>query len=280
MPVERFTWRQMVLVVWAIGWSDFVMKYRGSFLGYLWSFVPMIVRFLVIFHIFRPFMGEKVPYYHLYLFLGLIVWQHFSGVTSGCISALESKSAIIQKVNFPRILLMLAVGCQQAIIFATEFLLFLCFTFFMGPLPGAGYIYLPFLFVQMSLLALGIGMFLSAYSLKFRDISHLWSVVLQVLFWLTPIMYYKEIKAPLSREAVQLLMSGGPQNLWGFFDAFIRLQPLSMLMQDARRVLLFYENIGLPTLMHIGGATAVCLIVFLIGAVVFLRRSTLFLQEY
>ena len=80
MPVKRYTWRQMVLVVWAIGWSDFVMKYRGSFLGYLWSFAPMIVRFLVIFHIFRPFMGEKVPYYHLYLFLGLIVWQHFSGV--------------------------------------------------------------------------------------------------------------------------------------------------------------------------------------------------------
>jgi len=280
MPVKRFTWRQMVLVVWAIGWSDFVMKYRGSFLGYLWSFVPMIVRFLVIFHIFRPFVGEEVPYYPLYLFLGLIIWQHFCGVTSGCISALESKSAIIQKVNFPRILLMFAVGCQQAIICATEFLLFFCITFFLGPLPGAGYIYFPLLFVQMSLLALGIGMFLSAYSLKFRDVSHLWSVLLQVLFWLTPIMYFKEMEAPISRTAVGLLTGGGQQNLWGFFDAFIRLQPVSMLMQDARRVLLYYEDIGLPTLVHIGGVTAVCLVIFLVGAAAYLRRSTLFLQEY
>lgn len=256
------------------------MKYRGSFLGYLWSFVPMIVRFLVIFHIFRPFVGGDVPYYSLYLFLGLIIWQHFGGVTSGCISALNSKSAIIQKVNFPRIYLMFAVGCQQMIVFATEFILFLCFVPFMGPLPGFGYIYLPVLLFQMTLLALGVGMLISAYSLKFRDISHLWSVILQTLFWLTPIMYYREIKAPISKAAVDLVASGGPQNLWGVFDVFIRFQPVAMLMQDARRVLLYYETIGMPTLIHIGGATAVCLIVFIIGALIFMRRSTLFVQEY
>ena len=270
----------MLRVVWAIGWSDFLMKYRGSFLGYLWSFVPMIVRFLVIFHIFKNFVQQDVEYYSLYLFLGLIMWNHFSGVTSGCISALNSKSAIIQKVNFPRILLMFAVGCQQMIIFSTEFFLFVCFALFKGALPGIGYIYLPVLLVQMTLLALGIGMFLSAYSLKFRDISHMWSVVLQTLFWLTPIMYYKAIQAPLSVEASQLIASGGPRSLGGFFDAFIRFQPVSILMQDARRVLLYYENIGMPTFVHIGGATVICFLVFLVGSIVFWKRSRLFVQEY
>ena len=270
----------MLRVVWAIGWSDFFMKYRGSFLGYLWSFVPMIVRFLVIFHIFKSFVQQDVEYYSLYLFLGLIMWNHFSGVTSGCISVLNSKSAIIQKVNFPRILLMFAVGWQQMIIFSTEFFLFVCFAFFKGALPNIGYIYLPILLVQMTLLALGIGMFLSAYSLKFKDISHLWSVVLQTLFWLTPIMYYKAIQAPLSVEAAHLITSGGPRSLWSFFDVFIRFQPVSILMQDARMVLLYYETIGMPTFVHMGGATAICILVFLVGSVVFWKRSRLFVQEY
>lgn len=270
----------MLHVVWAMGWSDFYLKYRGSLLGYLWSFVPMIIRFLVIFHVFRPFVQDRVPHYLLYLFLGLIVWQHFSDCSSGCISVLRNKEAIIRKVSFPRVTLMFAVCWQQTIIFFTNFLIFLIVAWLMGPPLGWGYLYLPVLLFHMSLLALGVGMLLSAYSLKFRDISHLWSVMLQILFWLTPIMYFKEVRAPFLEAALALVRSGGPRSLWELFDMFIRFQPLTLLMQDARRVLLYYDQIGMPTLMHIGGVTVICLGIFAVGAGVFLRRSELFVQEY
>src|SRR3989338_11677150 len=109
MP-SRFTWRHSLKVIFVMGWSDFVLKSRGSFFGYLWSLMGPLVKFLVILYVFGPYVSPEIPAYPLYLFLGVILWEHFVTTKAACIHALTEKAGIIQKLQFPRILLMLSAG--------------------------------------------------------------------------------------------------------------------------------------------------------------------------
>ncbi len=278
--MQRLSFMHRLRVVTALGWSDFTLKYRGSVLGYLWSFLVPLVKFLVILHIFRPF-ASQIPFYPLYLFLGIILWEHFAMTTSACISLPHDKEAVIKKMPLPRILLVFSVGWMHCIILATYVIMFLLFSVAMGAdLRAVALLYLPILFLQTTLLALGIGMMLGSYSLKFRDIPHLWGVLLQIFFWLTPVMYAYQPHAPVLADAQTLVSGGIPLTLWSWFDVFIRFQPLSLLMHDARRVLLYPGTLGIPSALHIGILTLILAVIFSAGVLVFLRRSPHFLEEY
>lgn len=280
MSSRRFTTRNMVRIVWAIGWADFSLKYRGSFLGYFWSLLGPLLRFLVMYHIFRLSVGKSISHYPLYLLLGLIVWEHFSLTTNACMSMLFEKSGIIQRVAVPRILFILAVGWEHLIIFCTHLLVFLGIAWFFELHWFLGNFYILLVFLQMTLLGLGVGMILSAYSLLFRDIRHLWGVATQVLFWFTPIMYEYRLEEPLSSSFVKQIAHPFSTSFFEWLDLFIRYQPLSILMYDARRALLYPDSIGIPSVIHTLIVTFVCLAFFLYGAIIFQRRSGYFLQEY
>lgn len=277
--VSRFSPRQSANVVFAMGWADFLLKYRGSVLGYLWSFVVPVVKFLVMLHVFSRYVD--IPSYHLYLFLGLIFWEHFSLTTSACIGMLHDKSTIIKKVLMPRILLILSVGWTHIIVLLTYVVIFLLFGVFTGlQIPVSMMYYLPIAMLQATLIALGTGMLLSAFALRYRDIQHLWVVVLQILFWLTPIMYQYKPSAPVLQDLKNVLSGGAIMSLWSVFDIFIRFQPLSILIHDARRVMLYPDTLGIPTAFHVIAFTLVCLAIFITGVIVFQRRSRYFIEEY
>lgn len=278
MPYRRFTVSHAALVVWTIGWANFTAKYHRSILGYLWSFALPVVKLIVLFFVFKPLVGQSIQSYVLYLFMGLIVWEHFSLITSKCIGVLQEKSALVQRVNFPRILLMLIVGCTSLFVAITYFLIFLlCALYLRLPLWPI-FLYVPVALLQMTLVGLGIGMFLASFSLRFPDLEHLWGVVLQILFWLTPVIYPHTFTAPLLTELTRLAQ-GGP-TITMAIQGFIRVQPLSILIHDARRALLYVADAGFPSFVHILGVTSIAAIVFLLGAFVFVRRSKYFLQEY
>jgi ABC-2 type transport system permease protein len=278
--MKRFSTRQAINVVLAMGWADFVLKYRGSALGYLWSLIVPLVKFLVMYHVFRPF-ASSIAYYPLYLFLGLILWEHFALTTQACIGMLHDKASIIKKVMVPRVLFIFSVGWTHLIILCTYFLIFLAFCIFLGAgLTVEAIVYLPLLLLQATLLSLGTGMFLSAYALRFRDIQHLWGIVLQVLFWLTPVMYAYKPSSPLFREALTIIAGGVNLSLWSVFDVFIRFQPLSILMYDARKAILYSMSEGMPSVFHMSLFTLICAVIFLAGMMVFIKRSRYFIQEY
>jgi ABC-2 type transport system permease protein len=278
--VQSFSLLRSARIVIAFGWSDFVLKYRGSFLGYLWSFIVPLVKFLVILHIFRPFAAD-VPLYPLYLFLGIVLWEHFSLLTNACVHLPQEKALIIKKVAFPRLLLVLSTGWMHMIILLTYLCIFFLFCLIIGNgIPLSAFVYLPVLFLQSTLIALGIGMMLGSYALKFRDIQHLWNVILTVLFWLTPIMYAFRPGAPVLQDVQTLFTQSFALSLWNLFDVFIRFQPLSILIHDARRAMLYPDTLGVPSLLHIVAFTVLCGIIFLIGCWIFQRRSPYFIEEY
>lgn len=267
-------------IILALGWADFVLKYRGSFLGYLWSFIVPLVKFLVILHIFRPFTSH-ISFYPLYLFFGILLWEHFAMTTSACISMPYDKESIIKKMPLPRILLIFAIGWTHCIILSTYILMFLLFSVAMGvviSISAAFYILL--LFIQSTFLSLGVGMILGSYSLKFRDVPHIWGVLLQILFWLTPVMYAFQPNAPILSDVRNLVSGGMFLNIWNVLDSIIRFQPLTLIMHDARRVLLYSQTLGMPTMTHSFLLTLLLAILCMIGVFIFLRRSPYFIQEY
>lgn len=281
MVKSRFTFQHSVRVVCAIGWSDFLLKYRGSILGYLWSLIGPVVKFLVMLFAIGPYVSSTIPHYPLYLFLGLIIWEHFSNTTTNCMTMLFDKEVLITRMRFPRILLVLMVGWTNLVVFLTYLLIFLVSCFFAGIFPSwQQFLYLPLILLQMSLVALGVGMVLSAYSLKYRDVQHLWLVLLQMLFWLTPIFYPYKADRPLAAAFLQTVAHPNWSSYTNLFSDFVLLQPLSILINDARRASLFPEALAVPSLAHAVGFTLVCGIIFFIGMRTFEKRSRYFVQEY
>ncbi len=269
----------MVRIVWDLGWADFQLKYRGSVLGYFWSFAVPFCKFVIFFYVFRVLFVVDIPFYSLYLFLGIILWEYFANVTMACIGIPLTYADIIKNVAFPRFLLVFTVGWIQTIIFCTHVAIFFVMSVMMGAAPSWNALYFPVPFLQFTLFSLGIGSLLASYALRFRDFPHLWGILLQVFFWLTPITYVHAVHAPATVEFLQMISS--PQQIigWEMLTFFTRFQPLSLIIFDTRRVLL-PDGGGMPSLVHSVVLTAICLLVFWIGLLVFRKRSRSFVQEY
>ena len=120
---------------------------------------------------------------------------------------------------------------------------------------------------------------LSSFSLRFKDIPHLWSVMTQILFWLTPIMYPYSADRPFFEALLQVPGLMRDISWVRFLDIFVRFQPLSVLIHDARRAMIFSPSQA-PSALHALGFTILCLLLFSIGVLIFIRRSQSFLQEY
>ncbi|OGJ65247.1 hypothetical protein A3A67_03345 [Candidatus Peribacteria bacterium RIFCSPLOWO2_01_FULL_51_18] len=280
MPPPHFSFAQSLRVIFAIGWSDFVLKYRGSILGYFWSFIGPLTKFLVILVIFGPYVSASIPQYPLYLFLGIIVWEYFILTTNGCMVVLYEKEGLVQRHPFPRILLILSVGWTNTIIFATHLFIFFVFAWFFGAPVDFAVLLLPVAVFQLTLISLGTGMLLSAYCLKYRDISHLWSIASQILFWLTPIMYPYRAANPMSASVVSFFSSPGLHPFRRILDMFIHFQPVSIVINDFRRLTLYSAAWGVPTMPHLIAFTLISLGIFLAGKKMFDMRSPYFAQEY
>ena len=279
MRPRPFTLTQSAVTVLALGWSDFVLKYRGSVLGYLWSLVNPLVKFVVILYIFGPYVSPSIPQYPLYLFLGIIIWEHFATTTTACMNMLFEKSQIIRHLPFPTILLILSEGWTNLIVFTTHVFIFLLFAWSQGAALSFSVFYLMIIAIQMTLFSLGVGMLLASYALRYRDVSHLWSVAVQILFWLTPVMYPYAATMPVLTRLGLFFRGEGLRSPMEAVRLFIEAQPLAIIINDARRAALYAVH-SMPTFAHVIGVTLVCCMVFFAGTALFRRRSPFFPQEY
>lgn len=278
MSLEHLSWTRLARIALAFGWSDFALKYHHTVRGYLWSLMGPVLQFIVVFHVFRPFVGDAMPFYGLYLFLGIILWEHFSLTTSACINLPRKRLPILQKVNVPAAVFVLSVGWTHLLILFTRMLLFFALAWWWGDFTWLTHLwYLPILLLQATFLSLGIGSLMGAFSLRFHDIGQIWNVTLQILFWLTPVVY------PLLRGGTLALelqrVAGGFAGLADALSSFIRLQPISVLLFDARRAIMA-TGYAFPSLSHIGSFTIAMFFLLMAGLLVYTYRSRYFLQEF
>ena len=169
--------------------SDLKVKYKGSVLGIFWSLLEPLSRFIIMFFVFSYIFKSGIPRYPLYLFSGIVVWNFFENSTRGSTNRIISNANLIKKVNFPRELLILSGVISSSINFLIELVPVAFIAAYYHIFPGLGILlFFPF-FAIFFILNLGFGFFLGSTNVYMKDIQYIWSVLLQVGFFATPIFY-------------------------------------------------------------------------------------------
>lgn len=205
--------------------TDFKLRYQGSLLGYIWSVLKPLMLFAILYTVFSKFLrlGAGVPNYAISLLLGIVLWSFFIEATGSALKSIVGRGSLIRKINIPRYLIPISVVSSAFINLLLNLVVVFVFVFFASgtPLSWVTLIIFPLLILELVLVALAVGFFLAAVYVKFRDIEHIWDVVKQALFYLTPIIY------PLSKipsEAIQKILV---------------LSPIAQIIQDARSVITY-----------------------------------------
>jgi len=205
--------------------TDFKLKYQGSVLGYLWSLVKPLMTFLVLYFVFtRIFrIGGSIAHYPVYLLIGIVLWEFFSEITSTSILSIVINGDLIRKIYFPRIVLVISQGMTGLMTFVLNFLVAIIFLVFLGVSLHITSILTLFLIFELFILTVGISFILSALFVRFRDISHIWEVLMMVAFYATPILY------PLSLVPTPLAK-------------ILMLNPMAQIIQDTRYLLVTHQT--------------------------------------
>ncbi len=182
-------WHARELFVFLVR-KDLKVKYKNSVLGFLWSMLNPAFVLLVYYVVFKYFLKNPTPYFALYLFAGLLIWNLFQTATTGSASVIVANSGIVKKVAFPREILALSqVGTACVFFFFQSLVLVL---FLIGFQYSPAWSYLPialFALVDLVIFSVALSVFLSAVNVYFRDIEHLILVLLNAWFWGVPIIY-------------------------------------------------------------------------------------------
>lgn len=186
-PQFQGSWRDLF---YELVRTDFVMRYHNSVLGFVWVLLKPFLLFLIIVTVFSFLFQSHDPNYQLNLLLGLLLYNYFAESTLRGVTSLYDKSQVILKVNFPKIIAVYTAVANSLISFLAGFLVFLIFWFEAKPinsLSGLGYFF--FLVMVLSGLILSLNLFTSIIYTKLRDFLSVWEVLLQLIFWSTPIVY-------------------------------------------------------------------------------------------
>jgi len=179
---------------------DLKARYRGSFLGFLWSFVNPLLLLLtygVVFTYMLPMRGQGSEPYFLFLFCGILPWTWFNASIAEASGVLISGGNLIKKVLFPAEVLPTVTVFANFMHFLLGLPILFLFLAWSGKLGWSALLLPVPLLVQM-VLTLGMALFISALTVHFRDIQNLLNHVMQLWFFSTPVLYsFSALPAPL-----------------------------------------------------------------------------------
>lgn len=259
-PTQIWTYRNLI---WHLTQRELRSRYKKSILGWLWSLINPAATLLIFSVVFGTFLRVEPPpladgskgIFAVFLFAGLVIWNFFNGTVTGAMGALQSAGPLLSKVYFPpacpAIANMLTVLTQTAL----EALILVVVLVVLGNL-GWQIILFPVLMVFVVLFALGVGLFVSIYNVYFRDVSYLVTILLQALFYATPIIY-----------TINLV----PERLFGLpMRTLVELNPLTQMVNFSRDI--FYLQ-QLPSLASVAGLAVSSVATFLVGWWLFNRKA-------
>ncbi|VVB67334.1 ABC-2 type transporter [uncultured archaeon] len=183
---ELSGYRELII---RLAWSDFKLRYKSSALGFFWSLLEPLLMLLVLYLIFSNLMRVQVEHYQLFLLLGIILWNFMDRGTSLSIWSIVGKPSLVQKIYFPRDILVISTCITALMMTALEFIVFVIFMVAFRIVPGWPIAFFPLLVLLEFFLILGLSLALSALNVYFRDVQFIWRLVVQLGFFATPILY-------------------------------------------------------------------------------------------
>jgi len=173
--------------------NDLKIRYRNSILGFFWSILEPLLMLSVLYIIFTNVVKSDIPYYPLYLLLGLIMWNMLSRGTSMGLHSIMSRGGIITKIYFPREIPAISSCITASIMLLLELVVFSIFLVAFQFVPPLTMALLPIILIIEFILVLGLSLPLSVLNVYFRDIQYIWALIVHAGFFLMPIIYRAEI---------------------------------------------------------------------------------------
>jgi ABC-type polysaccharide/polyol phosphate export permease len=250
---------------WNLTLRELRGKYKRSALGWAWSMLnplsTMVIFTVVFLYIFKatPPTGDPsgLKNFPLYLLCGLLPWNFFNGAVSGAMGSLLAASGLIRKVWFPREVIVFAATASLAVSMAIEMGLVVVGLLVAGNVVFAWIPVVLVVLVLLGLFATGLGLALSAANVYFRDLSYLWSILAQVWFYATPIVY--------SLDQI-------PERM----RAWVQLNPMTLYVESIRSCL---YDLAWPAWYQWLGMLGLSSASLALGLVVFARLSPRFAEE-
>ncbi len=237
-------------------WRDLKVRYKQTFVGVAWAiFQPFVTMF--VFTIFFSKLGnmpsDSVPY-PIFVYTGLLFWQFFSGALSDTSGCLISNQAIITKVYFPRLVLPISSVLTKLVDFAISGVVLVLLMFYYGFIPKpASLIVIPIVILISFMASIGLGLILAAINVKYRDVRYALPFFIQILLFLTPVIY--------------------PASIAGKYSWILAFNPMTGAIQSARAALLGTTAINWNL---IGLSFVACFILMFAGVYIFKKVERYF----
>lgn len=245
---------------------DVVTVYKQTVLGPLWYLLQPLftsITFTLIFNIVAGINTGSIPPF-LFNLAGITIWNYFTACLNDTSDTFKKNAAIFGKVYFPRIIMPISIVISNLLKFGIQFLIFIvfyAFYYFQGAdisLNGS-IVFFPLLVALMGILGLGLGMFISSLVTKYRDLSYLISFGVQLLMYISAVMY------PMA-----LIHEKMPNYGW-----LIAYNPLAYVIETTRYMLL---NAGQISVLGLVYTVLLTVIVFFTGLLVFNKTEKSFID--
>jgi len=243
--------------------TEFKLRYQDSALGFLWSLLKPLMMFAILYFVFGHLLkiGSSIEHYAVYLLLGIVLWNFFAEATSQGLSAIVARGDLIRKINFPKYIVVISGTISALINLAINMVVIAVFMIFNGVelLATAPLFLLSVL--SLYILSLAIAFFLAAANVKYRDIGHIWDIVIQAAFYATPVLYPVSIVLEQSYRIGSILM----------------LSPVAQAIQDARYSLITHDTITTGSLFdewYMKIIPYVITLIIIVLAILYFKKSS------
>ncbi len=178
-----------IRIILALVKSDFTLRYQGTILGYFWTIIKPLMLFGVIYLVFSIFMRYPLENYAIYLLIGILIWNYFAEATLIGIQSLETKRNLITKLYFPLSLIIISSTISSTITLILNLIILIVFLIIAKIQITFISLFFLIYILELYLIVAGITFLLTTMYTYFHDIKHIWEILLQIGFWLTPIIY-------------------------------------------------------------------------------------------
>ena len=246
-PVQKYSYSWTLLK--ELVKTDFKLRYKGSILGMAWSALKPFLLFLIMYIVFVRFLrfGDGIPHFAMCLLLSTVLMNFFTESTIQGMHSIVDRGDVLRKINIPKYIIPVSASAGALINLAINMIIVV-------------------ILLELCLLSIGTSLLLSALFVKYRDISHIWEVLIQGLNYATPTFW------PISMMLSRSLILG----------KILLLSPLAQMVQDARwaTITKVSETVWstMDNMIFCFIPLAFVLIIFVIGATYFKSQSKYFTE--
>lgn len=187
--LETYRYRELI---WALALKELKIRYKRSVLGFLWALLNPMLLMLVLTVVFSTIMPFPTPHYAIFLLSVLLPWTFFAQSLSYAAECIVGNGDLIKKVRVSKIVFPVAALVSNLINLLLSLIPLLILVLAMRHPLHVTWLYLPIPLLALLLLTLGANFFFAVANVYYRDVAHILQILLQILFYVTPILYAED----------------------------------------------------------------------------------------